>query len=131
MADPAGKRGDRQWRREHDGEMLVEHFPLLGLKLTTPRLELRLPSPEELAALAELAAEGVHDPAVMPFLVPWTDRPPAEVARGVIQHHWLNLGTWTPQEWSLNFTVFHECVVVGVQGVSAREPAVTREVATG
>ncbi|GAB3415981.1 GNAT family N-acetyltransferase [Flindersiella endophytica] len=111
--------------------MLVDHFPLAGFRLTTPRLELRLPSPEELAGLADVAADGIHDPEVMPFLVPWTDRSPAEVARGVIQHHWLRLGTWTPQDWSLNLTVFHSGVVVGQQSIGARELAVTREVATG
>lgn len=51
--------------------MLADHFPLIELRLTTPRLELRLPSPEELGALADLAAGGIHDPDVMPFLVPW------------------------------------------------------------
>lgn len=111
--------------------MLVDHFPLLGLRLSTPRLELRLPSPEELAALAELAAEGVHDPEVMPFLIPWTDRPPAEVARGVVQHHWAQLGSWSPSDWALNFAVFHAGVVVGVQGIEASDMAITREVATG
>ncbi|SDM83059.1 hypothetical protein [Allokutzneria albata] len=35
--------------------MLVDHFPLVELRLTTPRLELRLPSPEELATLADAA----------------------------------------------------------------------------
>ncbi len=111
--------------------MIVDHFPLLGLRLRTPRLELRLPLPEELASLAELAAEGIHDPEVMPFLVPWTDRPPAEVARGVIQHHWLTLGSWEPREWSLNLTVFHAGAVIGVQSIRARDLAITREVATG
>ncbi|MCP3800659.1 hypothetical protein NLX83_15435 [Allokutzneria sp. A3M-2-11 16] len=42
--------------------MLVDHFPLVGLRLTTPRLELRLPSPED------LASDGIHDPGVMPFV---------------------------------------------------------------
>lgn len=111
--------------------MLADHFPLLGLRLRTPRLELRLPSPEELAALAELAAEGVHAPEVMPFAVPWTDRPPAEVARSVVQHHWLELGSWKPQEWSLTLAVFHDGAVVGMQAVNANDLAVTREVATG
>lgn len=111
--------------------MLVDHFPLLGLRLSTPRLELRLPSPEELAALADLAADGVHEPEVMPFLVPWTDRPPAEVARGVVQHHWSQLGGWQPQDWSLNLTVLHAGAVVGVQSISARELAITRQVSTG
>lgn len=111
--------------------MLVDHFPLVGLELTTPRLELRLPSSEELGDLAELAAGGIHDPAVMPFSAPWTDHPPEQVARNVIQHHWWELGSWTPQDWSLELTVFHGGVVVGLQSISARELAITREVRTG
>ncbi|MFI0357672.1 GNAT family N-acetyltransferase [Actinomadura sp. 9N407] len=111
--------------------MIVDHFPLLGLRLTTPRLELRLPSPEELAALAELAAEGIHPPETMPFLVPWTNGTPAEIARGVVQHYWRQLGTWTPQDWSLNLTVLHAGAVVGTQGISGRDLAITRQVGTG
>ncbi len=111
--------------------MLVDHFPLVGLRLTTPRLELRLPSLEELGALADLAADGVHDPDVMPFLVPWTDRPPDEIARSVVQHHWLRLGNWTPQDWSLNLAVFHAGVVIGQQTIGAHDLAITREVRTG
>ena len=111
--------------------MLVDHFPLLGLRVRTPRLELRLPSPEQLGALADEAALGIHDPQVMPFLVPWTDRPPAEVALGVIQHHWLRLANWTPQDWSLNLTVLCEGTVVGQQTVGATDFAILREVNTG
>jgi RimJ/RimL family protein N-acetyltransferase len=111
--------------------MLIDHFPPLGLRLTTPRLVLRLPAPDELAALADLAAAGIHPPEVMPFGVPWTDRPPAEVARGVLQHHWSTLGQWTPRAWSLNLTVFHRGVVVGEQAVGAAELPLTREVHTG
>ncbi|GAA1878721.1 GNAT family N-acetyltransferase [Actinomadura bangladeshensis] len=111
--------------------MPTEHFPLLGLRLRTPRLELRLPSPEELGALANVAAQGVHAPDTMPFLVPWTDRPPAEIARGVVQHHWLTLGQWTPDDWQLHFTVFHAGEVVGQQDLRARNLAVLRQVGTG
>ncbi|MGW5365914.1 GNAT family N-acetyltransferase [Actinopolymorpha pittospori] len=111
--------------------MLVDHFPLLGLRLRTPRLELRLPDTEELAALADLAAKGIHAPDAMPFFVPWTDQPPADVARSVVQHHWLRLGTWTPEHWSLNLTVFRAGDVVGMQSIGARDLAVSREVHTG
>ncbi|SNR37469.1 GNAT family N-acetyltransferase [Actinomadura mexicana] len=111
--------------------MLVDHFPPLGLRLTTPRLELRLPSPEELAALADLAAEGVHDPETMPFMMPWTDHPPAEVARGVVQHHWKTLAEWTPEKWELDLTVFHEGEVVGQQTLWAHDLVVLRQVETG
>ncbi|MQA98270.1 MAG: GNAT family N-acetyltransferase, partial [Streptosporangiales bacterium] len=67
----------------------------------------------------------------MPFLIPWTDRPPAEVARGVVQYHWQALGSWTPGEWQLDLVVFHDGVVVGQQTVSGHDFAVTREVHTG
>ncbi|AUG79317.1 N-acetyltransferase [Kitasatospora sp. MMS16-BH015] len=110
--------------------MLTDHWPLLGLRLTTPRLELRLPDEEQLAALAELAAEGVHEPERMPFLVPWTDLPPAERARSVVQHHWLRLGTWTPADWALTLTVLRDGRVIGLQTLAAREFALLRQVST-
>ena len=111
--------------------MKVSHFPLYQLRIRTPRLELRLPDLDELDALAGLAAEGVHDPDRMPFLVPWTDLPPAERARGVIQRHWRLLGAWTPEEWSLNLTVFADGRPVGLQMIGARDFKVLRQVNTG
>jgi RimJ/RimL family protein N-acetyltransferase len=104
---------------------------LYGLRLRTPRLELRLPLLEELDALAELAALGVHDPQEMPFLVPWTDAPAGERARGVMQHHWRQLAEWTPQDWQLPLTVLAGGAVVGVQSMAARDFAVAREVSSG
>ncbi|BCL25155.1 GNAT family N-acetyltransferase [Streptomyces aurantiacus] len=111
--------------------MLIDHWPLLGLRLTTPRLELRLPSGEELSELADLAAEGVHDPDRMPFSVPWTDLLPSERARSVVQHHWLQLGDWTPDNWALNLAVFEHGQIVGQQTIAARNYASLREVNTG
>jgi RimJ/RimL family protein N-acetyltransferase len=112
---------------------LSAHWPLLGLRLTTPRLELRLPSHDELAEQADLAAEGVHDPARMPFLHPWTDLPPPERARSVVLHHWRSLGSWTPESWSLPLAVFTraEGRVVGHQSLGASDFAVLREVGSG
>ncbi|WP_412541842.1 GNAT family protein [Longispora sp. K20-0274] len=110
--------------------MLTDHFPLVGLRLTTPRLELRLPAPEELAALADVAAEGVHDPAEMPFATPWTDLPPAERALRVIQGHWRQLGSNTLDDWRLPFAVLHEGVVIGQQNLGARQLAISREVSS-
>ncbi|MFE9423976.1 GNAT family N-acetyltransferase [Kitasatospora sp. NPDC006697] len=111
--------------------MLSDHWPLLGLRLTTPRLELRLPDDRELAALADLAAEGIHPPERTPFINTWTDLPPAERARSVVQYHWLRRGNWTPRDWSLNLTVLRDGEVLGLQSVWGKEFAVTREVATG
>jgi hypothetical protein len=43
--------------------VIIDHWPLFGLVLRTPRLELRLPGLDRLAELADPAAAGVHDPA--------------------------------------------------------------------
>ena len=111
--------------------MKVTHWPLHGLRLRTPRLELRLPGLEELEALAQLSADGVHDPGWMPFLVPWTDLPPLERARSVMQFHWRTLADWTPQHWTLQRAVFRDGAVVGTQDLSGRDFAIVREVSTG
>ena len=55
----------------------VEHWPLFGLTVRTPRVELRYPDD---AAVAEIASrsgtDGIHDPAFMPFGFEWTDVAP-------------------------------------------------------
>lgn len=86
-------------------------------------------------ALADLAEEGIHDPATMPFLTPWTDAPPAERARGVLQWCWRLWGGWSVDDWTLALAVCERrpsgpAEVVGVQGVGARRFALLREVDT-
>lgn len=110
--------------------MLIDYWPLLGLQLTTPRLELRLPGPDELAELADLAHDGVHDPSLMPFSSGWTDLPGLGRARSVVQHHWLRLGNWRPEDWSLNLAVFLGGRPVGIQALAARRFPLVREVNT-
>ncbi|MDT0469951.1 GNAT family N-acetyltransferase [Streptomyces gibsoniae] len=110
---------------------LVSHWPLAGLRLTTPRLELRLPDLDQLVALASLAADGVHDPAVQPFTVAWTDAAPEHRAQSVLQYHWRCWGAWKPEDWELNLVVLRDGVVVGTQGIGARDFGIRREVGTG
>lgn len=111
--------------------MLIDHWPLLGLRVRTDRLELRPPTDEELAELADLAARGVHEPGQRPFLTPWTDLPPVERARYVVQSHWHGRGSWTTQDWALELAVFSAGRPVGVQSMRARDFATTREVRSG
>jgi len=111
--------------------MIAEHWPLFGLRLRTPRLELRVPDLTDLAGLAEVAAAGVHDPAAMPFVVPWTDGSPGEIARNTLQFQWRAWGQWSPDDWSLNFVTVHEDRVIGTQALDARQFATLREVGTG
>jgi RimJ/RimL family protein N-acetyltransferase len=111
--------------------MITEYWPLFGLRLSTPRLELRVPDLADLAQLAETAVAGVHDPGSQPFLVPWTDGSPEEVARGTLQFHWRMLGQWSPSQWSLNFVTVLDGQVIGTQSIDARNFATLREVGTG
>jgi RimJ/RimL family protein N-acetyltransferase len=106
-------------------------WPLRHLVLRTPRLELRPADDAGLFELADEAARGVHDPAVMPFLTPWTDAPPAERARSTLQWNWRRLAELTPQHWALALLVRVDGRVVGVQELVGVGFAVTREVETG
>jgi RimJ/RimL family protein N-acetyltransferase len=111
--------------------MFADHWPLAGLVLHTPRLQLRVPDPGRLAEVAELAAAGVHDPAVQPFAVEWTDAAPGQVVRNVLQFHWRTWAAWRPEEWSLVLVATADGRAIGTQSVDARHFAVVREVATG
>jgi len=88
--------------------MLIDRWPLLGLSVRTARLELRMPTDDELAELADVAAAGVYEPGERPFLTPWTDQPPAERAREVVRSHWRRRGNWTPLDWTLELVVFED-----------------------
>jgi RimJ/RimL family protein N-acetyltransferase len=111
--------------------VLTDVWPLFGLVLRTPRLELRVPSLDQLAALARLADEGIHDPAVMPFVSGWSDLPPGERGRSVLQWQWHSWAGLTPQKWTVEFVVIAGGQVVGLQALGATDFAVTREVHTG
>ncbi|MGA6160162.1 GNAT family N-acetyltransferase [Stenotrophomonas sp. NPDC087984] len=107
------------------------YWPLYGLRLRTPRLELRLPDIPLLDELAAVAAGGVHDPAEMPFSIPWTDAPPEERGRSSFQHLLGTIAEWRPEKWALSLAVLHEGAVIGRQDLFATEFAVTREAETG
>jgi RimJ/RimL family protein N-acetyltransferase len=111
--------------------MLTDHYAAYGLRLRTPRLELRLPDLDDLARLADVAIEGVHDPAEMPFLTPWTGAEPAVLGRSLITYHLGVLAASTPTDWHLPFAVVFDGGPIGIQSVQAREFDVCREVSTG
>ncbi|KUL49833.1 GCN5 family acetyltransferase [Streptomyces violaceusniger] len=104
---------------------------MYGLRLRTPRLELRLPDIPLLDELAAVAADGVHDPAEMPFSIPWTDAPPEERGRSSFQHLLGTIAEWRPEKWTLSLAVLYEGAAIGRQDLFATEFAVTREAETG
>lgn len=109
----------------------ADTWPLRHLVLRTPRLELRPDDDAGLLELAEEARRGVHDPATMPFVAPWTDTPPDQLGRKLVQYHWGERAALRPEHWSISFLVRFDGVVIGNQGMSGRDFAITREVHTG
>ncbi|GEA85636.1 GNAT family N-acetyltransferase [Cellulomonas gelida] len=110
---------------------LVEQWPPAGVRLLCGDLELRFGSDDLLVQLADLAAEGVHAPDFMPFTQPWTRGTPDDVRRSLLQYQWGMRGSWSAAKWSLELAVLRDGEVLGIQGVYAKDFAVTREAETG
>jgi RimJ/RimL family protein N-acetyltransferase len=110
--------------------VLTDLWPQYGLIISTPRLELRLPREEELAALALLAAKGVHRPGERPFLTPWTEASPEDRAQAVLQNQWSELGEWNPAAWALGLGAFRHGEPLGMVTLRADHFPVVREVTT-
>lgn len=102
--------------------------PLWGLRMRTPRLELRLPTEDELVELFRVAEAGIHPPEEMPFYVPWTDDLRLDA---FLEFHRGSWEAWRPEKWSLNLVAFLEGKPIGSQGIEADEFAERREVETG
>jgi RimJ/RimL family protein N-acetyltransferase len=102
--------------------------PLWDIRVRTRRLELRLPTEEELVELFRVAEGGIHPPEEMPFLVPWTDDLRLDAFTEFHRGTWA---AWRPEKWSLNLITFLDGKPIGSQGVEAANYADKREVVTG
>lgn len=109
----------------------MDHWPLRHLVLRTPRLELRPDDDAGLDGLVAAAYGGVHPPEEMPFMVPWTDADPRYLGRGMLQYFWSQRAAFAPEDWTINFLVRLDGRVIGTQGLTGRNFAITREVTSG
>jgi RimJ/RimL family protein N-acetyltransferase len=108
-------------------------WPFDDLVVRTPRLELRLPTDDDLVALGETAAAGIYpDDQPVPFLVAWNrDKSRPELIRSVLQWGWRCRGELTAESWQLGFAVICDGRAVGVQSIKADEFATAREINSG
>lgn len=114
-------------------------WPLSDLVVSTPRVSLRYISDELGEQIAELAAEGIHDPVTMPFSEPWTDVPPPELQRNSVRYFWRCRAETTTENWHLNFAVHergdpavpHQGGLVGVCTVDGKQFPSERTTTTG
>ncbi len=114
-ADPPAPRSEG---RSGPGSSL---WPLLGLRIRTPRLELRLPTEEEAFELfARVPDDYESDPAAP------APAGPRQVA--FLQQFWRALGNWKLDDWRVPLGVWHEGEAIGQQELEARNFATLRTV---
>ena len=111
--------------------LITDVWPLFGLRLTTPRLELRVIRDDDLPGLVDAAVAGIHDADRMPFSVRWTDSPPAQLAQEFAAFHWSRRASLRPQQWEISLAVLLNGRPIGVQDFGASEFAITRTVSSG
>ncbi|MDQ0735397.1 GNAT family N-acetyltransferase [Arthrobacter agilis] len=110
---------------------LARVWPLFGLVIETPRLVLTPVRDEHLPELVDAVLAGIHDPAEMPFSVPWTDAPRSVLITETARHQWRTRAGVTPEDWTVNFAVLHRGRVIGSQDLRARGFPLLRQVGSG
>jgi RimJ/RimL family protein N-acetyltransferase len=106
-------------------------WPLFGLRLATPRLELRPIRDEDITAAVEAARSGIHDAGRNPFSTPWTELPAKELGPNMARWYWRCRAEFTPEAWTLLLGIWHDGEFVGCQDVGARDFAALKTVSTG
>lgn len=102
------------------------YWPMFGIRLSTPDLELRHLAEADLAALVSiLPPDAEQNPASTTYAGLDDAR-----NRGVVVHqdYWRARGTWTPESWELSFGVFLGGELVGYQGLEGDDFATLRTV---
>jgi RimJ/RimL family protein N-acetyltransferase len=114
---------------------LVDLWPVLGVRVRTPAVELFVPDGDTVEALARLAAEGIYDPQnqYLPRIPVggWEDVAAPEAGRRFLRYYWAALADWQPEKWNLMLAARVDGEIVGVQEIGAQHFAVTGTVSTG
>lgn len=112
-------------------DALTDLWPPYALTLASGDLTLRVVREEDLPELVALVRSGVHDPATMPFDTAWTDADPEQLPLDYVRYQSSVKASFTPEAFTLELAVRLDGELVGVQGFSARDFAVTRTGETG
>ncbi len=110
---------------------VARDWPLFDIRICTPRLEIRLPTDDDLPGLVDEIVAGVHSTATMPFTKEWTDVRSPLRERESLQWWWRQRAEWSARKWIFTGAVFVDGKPVGVQDVGAENFAALRAVETG
>lgn len=94
-------------------------WPVHGVRLTTADLGLTVTVESDLAALARVLPDDVEQD---PHATTYAGLDVGANRRAVLaQSYWRALGTWSPRDWALPFTVRRDGEVVGMQWLEGTE----------
>ena len=112
-------------------DALARLWPASAVRVRAGDLELRWIDDDLLVELSELAGRGIHDADMMPFEHPWSRGSADEVARSVLAYQWGIRNRISPTAFVLELAVLHDGTPVGIQGLTAKDWPVLRNVTTG
>ncbi len=92
------------------------YWPIFGLRLATADLELCPMTESDVGPLAELVPDDLE---IDPGAIVYPGVADQRVQRGIVVHqeYWRAYGTWRPESWRLQFTVWHGGDRIGVQAL--------------
>jgi RimJ/RimL family protein N-acetyltransferase len=112
--------------------MAHPYWPLFDLAVSTPRLVLRYVDDAIACELIDVVLrDGVHDPAWMPFTIPWTDLERPELERQAQQYWWRCRATTSPEAWELNLAVIVDGAPAGITSIGATDFGLVATIGTG
>ena len=111
--------------------MANDHWPLFDLEVRTPTLTLRYLDDRLIAELIAVASRGVHDPAVMPFSIPWTDLPSPQMEQEAMRFFARTRSDVRPTKWNLQFAVIADDHVIGLCDLMSESFPELRQFTTG
>jgi RimJ/RimL family protein N-acetyltransferase len=110
---------------------MSRHWPLFDLRITTPRMQLRVPNEELCDLLIDTILDGVHPADQMPFPAPWTQAPREDLPFNTLSYMWRTLARFGRDDWNLPLAVVVGGRAIGVQALFAKNFVITRQLESG
>lgn len=105
---------------------LEQIWPAFSLQVEAGPLTLRAMRDDDLPALAEAAASGIHSDDLRPFPNSWASGDAASLGRDLGSRYWKYRASLGSDEWALPLVARWNGRVVGVQGAEAASYPVLR-----
>lgn len=115
----------------HSLSLDASDWPLFGLTLRTERLELRMPTDDDLVGLLNAIRLGIVGDEPYPFSTTWAHDPEPQRTWGALSFHWRCRSEVTPDSFNLPLAVLLDGEVIGCQSIGADDFQALRAFGTG